>query len=101
VSGILGLGESDQESGNDMGAAKCMPCFTQEGRSRRLRRMLWPEHNMLMSIRKSLEVMETVERRHVPVSVWSGSDFEAAPLALQLLKHSSLMAVQSSDDGSE
>jgi hypothetical protein len=33
-----------------MGVAKCMPCFTQEGRWRRLRRMLWPEHNMSMSI---------------------------------------------------
>jgi hypothetical protein len=62
--------------------------------------MLWLEHNMLMSIPKSLEVMETGERHHVPVGVWSGSDFEAAPLALQLLKHSSLMAMQSSDDGS-
>lgn len=51
--------------------------------------MLWPEHNMSMSIQKNLEVMETMERRHAPVSVWSGSNLEAAPSALQLLKPSS------------
>lgn len=89
MSGILGLVDNDRELGNDIGLAKCMICFTRERRGRRLRRMLWPEHNVSMSIQKSLGVMETMERRHVPVSVWSSSNFELALSALQFLKPSS------------